>query len=329
MAPVDHIWYGVGASELNPFEVDRLRDAIYRLVSSAQELLSPGTDAANFLKTETCRCPQDYLALIQALRILSDLPDGSEEVISKSEWRAERNRITQIVERGKNTSLIREELKGRITGAAWNSDAAAMRKTIAAHGASFLRIFNGNYRTAIKEFRSLCVGVTPRRLPDRLALLDKLASYQTDWQSIEEEQEFSRTVFGAYWATEKTQWQAIERILQWTTEASKINWSGDLFSISRSMDRHKCIAKADILEKRLSEFTSAFDAVADIVSPDLQKTFGSSTFEGISIDPAVAKWAKWKESLEDFNGWVSVREALAKMTILGLGEVAEQIELGA
>ena len=107
--PVDHIWYGAGASELNPFDVDRLRNAIDSLAPCAQELLSGGSDAANFLRTDTGSCcPQGYLALIQALRILSDLPEGSEEVISKSEWRLERSRISQIIERGKNASSIRE-----------------------------------------------------------------------------------------------------------------------------------------------------------------------------------------------------------------------------
>jgi very-short-patch-repair endonuclease len=328
LPPIDHIWYGAGASELNPFDIDRLRDAIDRLILCAQDLLSAGSDAANFLKADTGRCPQDYQALIQPLRILSDLPEGSEEVVSKSEWRYEKNRITQIVERGKNACAIREELNGRITDAAWTFDVAATRKTIAAHGASFFRIFNGSYRAAIQEFRGLCVGDTPKRLPDQLALLDKLASYQADWRSIEDEKEYSRTVFGAYWAMEATQWQTIEKILHWAAEASKVNWSGDLFSISRSMDRRQCIAKADILEKHLSEFKSAFDAVAGIIRTDLQKTYGSSTFEAVAIDPGVTKWAKWKESLEDFNGWVSVREALAKMATLGLGEVAEQVEAG-
>ena len=326
--PVDHIWYGAGAIELNPFDVDRLRNVIDSLVLCAQELLSAGSDAVNFLKTDTGRCPQDYLALIQALRILSDLPEGSEEVVSKSEWRAERSRISQIVERGKNTSSIREELNGRITDAAWTWDAVTTRTTIAAHGASFFRIFNGSYRSAIKELRGFCRGDIPKRLPDRLSLLDKLASFQADRQSIEAEQEFARSVFGTHWAMKGTQWQTIEKILQWTTEASKVNWSGDLFAVSQSLDRSQCIAKADMLEKRLGEFKSAFQAVEGIVRPDLEKIYGSPFFEAIAIDKAVAKWAKWKEALEHFNAWVAVREALDKMSALGLGEVAEAVEAG-
>jgi hypothetical protein len=81
-----------------------------------------------------------------------------------------------------------------------------------------------------------------------------------------------------------------------------------------------------LLEKRLSEFKSAFQAVEGIVLPDLEKMYGSPGFEAIAIDQAVAKWAKWKKSLEHFNAWVAVREALDKMSALGLGEVAGAVE---
>jgi len=328
VAPVDHIWYGAGAKQLNPFDADRLRDAISLLASSAQELSAAGREAANLLKTEPGQCARDYVNLLQALRILCDLPEGSEELVSKLEWKTERSRISQILDQRKNLSSIRQELTGRVTEAAWSFDAVATRNTIATHGSSLFRIFIGGYRRAINEFRSLCVGDIPGRLPDRLALLDKLISYQADRRTIETEQEFARTVFGTFWAMEQTQWHVIEKVIQWTTEASKINSSVDLFALSQSLDRPQCVVRAGALEKRLGQFKSAFEAVAAIIHPNLEQMFAAQTVEEIPIDRAVEKWAKWNEYFEEFNAWVAAREVLDQMSALGLGEVAEDVKTG-
>src|SRR5208283_2504406 len=94
VAPIDHIWYGAGARQLNPFDADRLLDSISLLASSAREILSAGREAANLLKTDTGQCARDYVNLIQPLRILGDLPEGSEGLVSKLEWKTERSRIS-------------------------------------------------------------------------------------------------------------------------------------------------------------------------------------------------------------------------------------------
>ena len=328
VAPIDHIWYGAGARQLNPFDADRLLDSISLLASSAREILSAGREAANLLKTDTGQCARDYVNLIQALRILGDLPEGSEGLVSKLEWKTERSRISQIFDRGKNLSSIRQELTGRVTEAAWSFDAVATRKTIAKHGSSLFRIFIGSYRRAINEFRSLCVGDVPGRLPDRLALLEKLISYQADRRMIETEHEFAQTVFGTFWAMEQTQWHVIEKVIQWTTEASKINSAADLFALSQSLDRPQCAVKADALEKRLGEFRPAFEAVGAIIHPNLEQMFGVQTIEEIPIYGAVEKWAKWNEYFDEFNAWVTAREVLDQMSALGLGEVAEEVKTG-
>jgi very-short-patch-repair endonuclease len=328
VSPSNHIWYGAGAKQLNPFDADRLRDAISLLASSAQELLSAGRDAANVLKTDPGQCARDYLTLIQALRILGDLPEGSEGLVAKLEWKTERSRICQLLERGKNLSSIRQELTGRVTEAAWVFDAVATKNTIARHGSSLFRIFIGSYRRAINEFSTLCVGHIPRRLPDRLALLEKLISYQADRLTIETEQEFAQTVFGTFWAIEQTLWDVIEKVVQWTTEASKINSSADLFALSQSFSRPQCSAQADALEKQLGEFKAAFEGVSAIIHPNLEQMFSARTVEEIPIDRAVEKWAKWNEYFEEFNAWVAAREALDQMSALGLGEVAEEVKTG-
>ena len=38
VAPIDHIWYGAGARQLNPFDADRLLDSISLLASSVLSL---------------------------------------------------------------------------------------------------------------------------------------------------------------------------------------------------------------------------------------------------------------------------------------------------
>jgi hypothetical protein len=70
----------------------------------------------------------------------------------------------------------------------------------------------GRYRRAIADLRSLCRESPPKRLQDRLALLDKLIAAQLARRKLGDEREFGCAVLGSIWAFETTQWTAVEAL---------------------------------------------------------------------------------------------------------------------
>ena len=65
-------------------------------------------------------------------------------------------------------------LKEPCTEAAWQADLAKIRQSLSTHGRSLFRWFRRDYREAIAALRGLLKSELPRRLADRLKIVDEV-----------------------------------------------------------------------------------------------------------------------------------------------------------
>lgn len=328
-APQDHPWYGVQGGRLTPFDADRLQD---RLTKARQQIgaLQAEADALAALLGYAPEWSLTLLrAFVPALQMLARAPDPARRVLRHSAWRDERPRIQALAECGRRWSSQRAELRDRLVAAAWSADVAAVRRAIAAHGRSWLRCFNGAYRQAVAALRALCREPPPRRLGERLRLLDGIIAARSARQSLRQDDEFGRAVLGPLWAAEESDWPTVEALLQWAEAAARIDLPVDPLALAATVDLAHCAVLAERLTAALDAFKAGMAAVSEIVRPDCERCFGNPEIAPAPLSRIAGTLDTWLRALDRFNDWAAAREALAALREQGMGVIAEGLESGA
>ncbi len=326
-APAYHAWHGTLAEPLAPFDVDRLGADLSEAQDRAGELASVAGVAAAVLQVEHDASGAVLRDQVRALRLLARVPQRR-EVLAHSGWRTERGRIAQLLEQGRIWSSCSAALAERVVEIAWDCDIEKVRQIIATYGRSVFRYFVARYRGAVGNLRGICCGRPPRRLADRLGLLDELIAARVARREIEDQDEFGRAVLGPIWAAESTRWAAAEALLTWVDEAAEAGVAADLLALASAIDPPACAALADRLEAAIDAFDAAFSKVSEVVRPGLTDIFGVARIEDAPLSAISERLDKWLAAVADINLWTNARIALDTLRTWGFGPIADRLDNG-
>lgn len=326
-APARHVWHGTIAEHLAPFDVDRLGADLGEANARAAELVSVAGMAAAVLQVEHDASGAVLRGQVRALRLLALAPHRH-EVLADPGWRTERERIAQLLEQGRIWSAGRAALAERVVEIAWDCDIDEVRQIIAAYGRSAFRCFVANYRGAVGNLRGICRDRPPRRLADRLGLLDELIATRVARRWIEDQDEFGRAVLGPIWAAENTRWPAAEALLAWVDEVAGAGLAADLIVLASAIDPPACGALADRLEAAIDAFGAAFAKVSEVVRPGLTDIFGVAGIEEAPLSAISERLDKWSAATADINLWTDARIALDGLRSWDFGQIADGLDNG-
>jgi very-short-patch-repair endonuclease len=326
-APARHAWHGTLAEPLAPFDVDRLEAALGAASKRAGELVSADSEAATALRVEqnaSCAVLRDRL---RAFRLLARIPAGR-EILAHPAWRVQSERIARLLEEGRLWSSGRAALAERVVESAWDCELDKVRQIIAAYGRSAFRHWIARYRGAVNELRGCCRGKPPRRLEERLGLLDGLIAARAARREIENEDQFGRAVLGPIWAAENTRWPAVAALLAWIGEAAEAGEGPDLTALAASVDAPACGALADRLEAAIDAFGVAFAKVSEVVRPGSADLFGAAGAEHAPLEVICDRLDKWSAAVADINLWTDARITLDAVRSWGFGAIADGLNDG-
>ncbi|MEE8439344.1 MAG: transcription elongation factor GreA, partial [Micropepsaceae bacterium] len=94
---------------------------------------------------------------------------------------------------------------------ATQTDVASLRRALAAHGRSWLRWLNRDYRNAQAELQGMLVNPPPKALSERLSVLDAFIICQRARKTIETDDSLGRQAFGTLWRGERSDWDMLSR----------------------------------------------------------------------------------------------------------------------
>ncbi|MGH7030088.1 MAG: DUF3320 domain-containing protein, partial [Stellaceae bacterium] len=327
-APIHHPWHGTLADPLAPFDVERLDAALRDAGRHARRLNSICGEAMALLRIEGTASCAVLRHQIQALRLLARVPELGRAALSHAAWRDDRERITELLAHGRIWSSASAALAGRVVASALDCDIASLRQVLAAHGGSIFRCFVARYRKAVGDLRGICREAPPRRLKDRLSLLDDLSAARDARHGIEDRGEFGQAVLGPIWAALDTRWSAVEGLLAWASETGDVNPPLGITALAPTVDATACAALADRLEAEIAVFAAAFAEVSEIVRPRYIDIFGVAAIEDVPLPPVAEGLDKWAAAVADINLWTSARTALDTLRDWGFGSLADGLDNG-
>ncbi len=161
--------------------------------------------------------PVDLRGIDDLVRIgerVAAAPDADPQAFAADLWDAGVERAADLAAAVETVQASRAEIGTELNAAAWSAELSVARATLAAHGSSFVRMFNGQWRAADRLTRSFLVD--PKApLKRRIELLDAITRGQGAIAAIKADEEFGRSAFGADWRGDRSAAAPLLALVEW------------------------------------------------------------------------------------------------------------------
>jgi hypothetical protein len=330
-APRHHAWCGVELDVALPTDVDRVAAKIPGILARLHRMDGAGQRLANALGVPTAVDAMGTSRFALLAQRLDMAPPMDRRSLGSPVWQERRHHIDNLVEAGKQYSECRRQLDGIIIEAGWDTDVTSVRRNLAAHGRSWFRFFRRAFRKSQVTLGGILVDEPPKKLEDRLAILDSLIQGQKVRDFIESSSaaELGREAFGSYWNGTASDWSALSTIAKWESECRKARIDSEFLAIHSRLQNGSDIRTplAQIgkdLKPVLEELTGLFESVR----LNLSVAFDSTRLYSIPLDDLAAKLRQWQAEPESLSCWVNYFVRRRRFESEGMSELAAQIDSG-
>jgi hypothetical protein len=217
-APSQHAWYGTKLRLQSPFDLERLTNTLNEAVDKIAALSAQLTKIYSSIVGDGTPCFADSFALVQAFRHLLTVPEFRSALVSPV-WTGELEELLKAIDQGERFGFVAAEINGLFEQQAWSFDTKTVLFSFARDGQSLFGRFSRRYRQALTDLRGICRQRLPRRLADRVALVQKLADAQDARRDSAALSAYLQAALGPIWAGTETKWPAARALAAWTRAA--------------------------------------------------------------------------------------------------------------
>ena len=325
----EHPWRGVQRETVLNIDLPRVRETVDRLAVTLPAMRAAAQHLAGLLRQTN---PPDF-SHVEALRRMAGhiaaAPSLDRDALCNGVWRAGLGGLHDLVGHGRALAEIKARLSGRVTDAAFESDLSSARAAVAAHGQSFFKFLNGDFRRGMAVLRGVLNGDAPAVHEERVALLDDLISARKHLLAIRERAETGQRAFGGAWRGESSDWNQLAAIVTWVEGEAEACVGPEFHQSFGELNQSEDYATlSTALAERLNEAWAAADAVRQEVLLDLDAAFGCTALEGVPLDAMEARVLGWQSRLEDLTRWNTWFVRARRAQELGLGVIVGALETG-
>ncbi|GAA0547357.1 DUF3320 domain-containing protein [Rhizomicrobium palustre] len=225
-----------------------------RIVEHVPDLIRDVERLSQELGTTAC----STLRSIDRLTLIADrvacAPSASPEAFAAELWNAGVEQAGDLAEAVFKFDEAKLVIGQRLVDAAWRQDFSAARATLASHGNSVFRIFNGDWRKANKLVRSVLAD--PKlKLEEILPLLDALCRGQAALEEIQKGDDLGRKAFGSHWRGERSAPAPLRALVAWMRSLGDLGAEPRLIA-ARKPDQDSLRELSSKISKDLNELKS-------------------------------------------------------------------------
>lgn len=303
-----HPWRGVGLDVVLPMDADRLQAKLPAVLERLERLERCGTELAVRLRVAV---PLNALTLSSVARLAKRLavaPPLDHRSLAHPVWSQQREAIDQLVAAGCRLAEHRAKLVGIVCDAGWEVEVGAARRALAAHGRSWFRLLYPSYGKAQTVLAGLLVGAPPRKLEERLAILDSLIAVQKAEKSLADEAnaQLGAAAFGRLWkGAADSDWRQLRAITVWETESREAKLDFDFRAVLAALDTTPDVAP--LLKQLSGDFKPALDELKQLFESlklQLPEAFGQGDLNAIPWSELRSCLQAWREHPEGLSSWV-------------------------
>lgn len=330
--PSENPWLGVSLETPPlPGDLDRLSQAMQGLIDGIDLFIAAIERFSRSLHLRAAETGTDVARYLVVAKKIVTAPLMDHEAFSNDVWDSHRADIASLVVHGTAYAESRAKLNSIVSDVGWQTDVAAARRDLAAHGRSLFRFFNRRYREAQAALRGILATAPPKTLSERLEILDTLIRGQNTARAIEspKSQQLAQAAFGRFWRDAESDWPALSAIVKWESECRSeklppvyrkiIGKIADLATVGREVK-----AVEDILGPVLADVRRVFQQLK--FSPAVR--FGTDDVESVPLKSIRRLLADWLQDVDSITAWIAYRLRRNKLDSEGMSELGVRIDAG-
>jgi len=326
-APRSHAWFGTALQPLSPFDSARLTRTLDEAVNKLDLLQSRLSTIYERIVGQGNPTISDAAALVEAFRHLASVPSGR-AALANSLWLGQAETADEAIKRGEQVYNLVSQINTDFLTEAWTFDTSGLLHSLRADGQSFFARFGTRYRRAKADLRALCRTRPPRKLSQRIQMVEKLRDAQSVYAEFLRTKDTLIALLGPLWKQANTEWVRARELADWVRRARDMIGADQIVALAaRSADVSTFDTYATALHEVVQEAQQAIAAVCAGVQPD-PDCFPSGYFESTSLADVRKLIAGWSESIATANDWVAVRASLDHMRRERFGAIADGLLKG-
>jgi very-short-patch-repair endonuclease len=333
--PNEHSCRGVKRAEPLPLDtLSRLSALLPEAIESLRDVLdtSRQLEESLHLDARLDASLKEIEQLSQFGRHLIEAPRMDRCQIDHPIWRSRCDQIAELVKQGQTLSATRAALVDKVADVAWQTDLATLRRQLAGHGRSFFRWFSSNYRDAIIALRGILKAEPPRKLRDRLELLDAMISVQASSRPLDEEGSLSKTgrdAFGFDWKGSQSDWAHLAKIVAWDNDCRALSLAHSHRTLFGGLEQPDlCRVLVNTLSARLGCALDRLKSLLEPIELDVAEAFGGDTILALPVRALVDRLQQWQEQPDALTDWIEYQTSRRLLELAGMGATASRIHEG-
>lgn len=315
--PADHPFAGVGATGLQPTDLQRVGpelDAAIEAVADLRGLADFVSDLAGLSGPTTM---PEAVRLHELLRAAAERPDEAREATPALLPRSGEPRLAEGLAAGADWAAARADAARTFTEAAFETGPDPLRARLLPGVGSFWSRLFGGYRGASRELATLLTGPLPAAPADRLKLVDQLISLRRRRAALSEEEGYLKETLGPHWRGERTPFAPLLAQAAWLRRITDII----LIPSPEALDR-VCgeAARSEAVGRVLLNAVSALEAV--LARLDISWTDQTGT----PLEEISQRLGRMRTGLDRYGEWARLAHLTGSLRRDGMGPLLDAMD---
>ena len=356
-APRQHPWRGSQLDQILPLDLERLLVVTPRQLDSLDQLAESARSLSTRLNDDAPSSLNRIARLLRTAKALLNAPELDAQPMGGTIWTDHREAVKELADGARAILRAKEELKDKVSDAAWDTDVTEARQAYAMHGQSMFRMLRSSYRRARRTLLSLLTVPQSDSFEGRVNVLNLLYRRQKAIKDLGESSDLGQKAFGRFWLGNKTDWKRIDAWESWDAQTAASDVSPRFrHMLSLMVHPDEIAAAINHTSERLDSFLSGFGDLCDSLKIDLTGAFGAGKSDNSSFDESssagqseeslaqsVAKLAPadriplgeirermvaWEQNPEGLQHWQTYRRSRAGAEGIGEGVLVQRIDEG-
>ncbi|QDU44533.1 ATP-dependent RecD-like DNA helicase [Symmachiella dynata] len=329
--PRQHPWRGVRLQSVLPMDRSRIASTLPGLLERLDRLITATNDLADML----CFGDADTLGAISSLAKFADrlrkAPRMDRQAMANPAWIERRQTLVECQKAGQELAANRASLGPLVAEVAWTTDVGAARRDLAAHGRSWFRFFNSDYRRAQATLRGILSAELPPPLDERLEILDRLIQTQQATQMLSDSHhnQIGQEAFGMLWRGADSNWTEINEVLTWERECQEADIPDNFrYVLAQIEDLEAVKLLFKRIAKDLKPLFTEVQLLFKQLDLDLQQSFDTRDVKVVPLVDLRERIQSWHDDPEALTKWIAYFIRWRKLDENGMGPLAEKLGEG-
>lgn len=335
-SPREHAWYGVGRTE--PILPAERRDLESKIALAVRALSATLEGCRSLAYALGVSLPSD--AGLKDLQHVAQLavrirraPNLDASTAAHPAWKTRRPDLAALVREGRACIEARDRLSETVAQVGWETDLTGVRRNLATHGRSFLRFLRKDYREALSTLRGILKSEPPRSPAERLALVDQVIEAREMVRRLEQDRSIAQLgedAFGSFWKGPRSDWTALDAILEWEAENHKTQSPWDPRSVlARLGERPEALdLHLKPVRDHLQPASLHLRELVKFLDLNPREAFGSEALYSVPVTRMIGRLERWREQAETLSKWIGYQMRRKRLEEVGLGAFVSGLHEG-